>query len=100
MSKSKPKFAAVSLVHAITLPKAFSVRDDHEFEAFRHLMIRLNSKLRVEEVGQGLHANGGTTVYWGIVHAEDVRPTKEQVLAVLAEAGFDKDHNGAVIQWD
>ena len=89
-------FAAIS----VSLPKAFSVRDEHEFDSFRHLMLRLNEKLRIKEVGHGLHTNGGGTVYWGIVYADGVKPTKEQNLAALSEAGFNQEHNGATIQWD
>jgi hypothetical protein len=80
----------------ITLPKAFSVRDEHELLAFQHLMARLNPSLRVTEVAQGLHREGGTTKFWGLVHTD--LPSKETVLEALLEAGFDSDHNGAVIQ--
>ena len=37
----------------IQIPKAFSVRDDHEFLAFKHLMARLNPQLRVRQVDAG-----------------------------------------------
>jgi hypothetical protein len=73
----------------IATPKAFSVRDDHEFAAFKHLMVRLNPQLRVTEVGQGLHVNGQNTVYWGLVHVEGQKIAKAEFEAALREAGFD-----------
>ena len=39
----------------VELPKAFSVRDEHEFLPFQHLMARLNPKLLVKEVATGVH---------------------------------------------
>jgi hypothetical protein len=83
----------------VNVPKAFSVRDEHEFLAFRHLMNRLNIDLQIEEVGQGLHVNGGSTVYWGVVFLKGNRPSKEEIVKVMEEAGFDNKHNGAIIQW-
>ena len=53
----------------IEVPKAFSVRDDNEFLAFKHLMARLNPQLRVRQVGMGLHVSSGYTVFWGLVSA-------------------------------
>ncbi|MGO9110494.1 MAG: hypothetical protein ACLP9L_14830 [Thermoguttaceae bacterium] len=47
----------------IEVPKAFSVRDDNEFPAFKHLMARLNPLLRVRQVGMGLHVKSGFTVF-------------------------------------
>ena len=57
----------------IEVPKAFSVRDDHEFLAFKHLMARLNPGLRVRQVGMGLHVHSGNTVFWGLVSLEGQR---------------------------
>ena len=48
----------------IKLPKAFSVRDGHEFLPIQHLMNRLNPKLSVKEVATGVHVDGGGTVHW------------------------------------
>lgn len=73
----------------IDLPKAFSVRDDHEFMAFRDLMARLNPKLRVRQVAIGLHVNGDYTVYWGLVHLEGQAISRAEVDAALRQAGFD-----------
>ena len=50
----------------VELPKAFSVRDEHEFLPFQHLMARLNPKLMVKEVATGVHVNGGGTVLLGL----------------------------------
>ena len=79
----------------IEVPKAFSVRDDNEFLAFKHLMARLNPQLRVRQVGMGLHVNSGYTVYWGLVSLEDQRVTPEEFHEALAEAGFDFGHTPA-----
>ena len=63
-------------MHAkVELPKAFSVRDEHEFLPIQHLMARLNPKLRVKEVATGVHVNGGGTVFWGLVYLNDKPPT-------------------------
>jgi hypothetical protein len=77
----------------IELPKAFSVRDEHEFYPLQHLMARLNPKLMVEQVATGKHIDGGCTVFWGIVYLDDQQPSKTQVESALKEAGFDFDHN-------
>jgi hypothetical protein len=77
----------------IGLPKAFSVRDEHEFYPIQHLMAGLNAKLRVVQVATGVHVNGGGTVFWGIVCLEGQLPTKKQVETALKEAGFDFGHN-------
>jgi hypothetical protein len=77
----------------VELPKAFSVRDEHEFFPIQHLMERLNPKLVVTQVGTGMHVNGGCTVFWGLVHLEGQRLTKKDVEAALREAGFDFTHN-------
>jgi len=62
----------------IQVPKAFSVRDDREFLAFKHLMARLNPQLRVRQVGMGLHVNSGYTVFWGLVSLENQRVSREE----------------------
>jgi hypothetical protein len=81
-------------MHAqIELPKAFSVRDEHEIYAFQHLMDRLNPDLVVREVATGMHINGGCTVHWGLVYLEGQPPSKKEVEAALKEAGFDFVHN-------
>ena len=54
----------------VELPKAFSVRDEHEFFPIQHLMARLNPRLMVTQVATGVHVNGGSTVYWGLVYQE------------------------------
>lgn len=77
------------LAAEIELPKAFSVRDEHEFQPFQHLMWRLNPKLTVQEIATGVHVNGGGTVYWGLVYLVDERPSKKEIETALREAGFD-----------
>jgi hypothetical protein len=77
----------------IDLPKAFSVRDEHEFYPLQHLMARLNPKIMVEQVATGKHVDGGCTVFWGIVYLDGQQPGKAQVEAALKEAGFDFDLN-------
>ena len=83
----------------IELPKAFSVRDDHEFFAFKDLMVRLNPKLRVCQVAIGLHVNGDYTVYWGLVHLEGQRINKAEVDAALRQAGFDFQQRSAQVDY-
>jgi len=77
----------------VKLPKAFSVRDEHEFFPIQHLMARLNPGLTVTPVATGRHVNGGSTVCWGLVYLDGKPPTKKQVEAALREAGFDFGHN-------
>jgi hypothetical protein len=77
----------------IQIPKAFSVRDENEFFAFKHLAARLNPQLRVRQVGMGLHVDSGCTVFWGLVSLEDQRVTREEFDEALREAGFDFGHN-------
>ena len=79
-----------AIVH---LPKAFSVRDEHEFLPVQHLLARLNPKLTVTQVATGVHINGGSTVLWGLAYLEDQPPTKKEIEAALREAGFDFVHN-------
>ena len=77
----------------VEVPKAFSVRDDHEFFPIQHLMARLNPKLIVVQVATGKHVEGGGTVFWGIVYEEGQRFTRKDVEHALHEAGFDLAHN-------
>ena len=77
----------------IELPKAFSVRDEHEFLPIRHLLARLNPQLVVKEVATGVHVNGGDTVFWGLVFLKSEPPSKQKVEMALREAGFDFVHN-------
>jgi hypothetical protein len=81
-------------MHAtIQLPKAFSVRDEHEFLPIEHLLARLNPQLVVKEVATGVHVDGGGTVHWGLVYLEGEPPGKKKVEVALREAGFDFAHN-------
>lgn len=77
----------------IELPKAFSVRDEHEFYAFQHLMERLNPKLMVKQIATGVHVDGGCTVFWGLVYQDGQTPSMKDVEFALKEAGFDFGHN-------
>ena len=77
----------------VDLPKAFSVRDDHEFLPFQHLLERMNPQLRVRRVATGVHVDGGGTVFWGLVYLEGEPPSKKKVEIALREAGFDFVHN-------
>ena len=81
---------------AVDLPKAFSVRDEHEFFPIQHLMGRLNPKFMVQQVATGRHVNGGYTVYWGIVYFDGQPLTPKDVEAALTEAGFDTAHNAPI----
>ena len=92
-------------MHAkVELPKAFSVRDEHEFLPIRHLLARLNPMLLVKLVATGVHVDGGGTVFWGLVFLKDKPPSKKKVEIALREAGFDFAHNvltqGATVQTD
>ena len=78
----------------VRLPKAFSVRDEHEFYPMQHLMARLNPELMVKQIATGVHLEGGGTVFWGIVYASETPPNRQQVEDALREAGFDFKHNG------
>lgn len=87
----------------IQLPKAFSVRDAHEFPIVEDLIARLNPKLLVVQVATGVHTNGGPTVNWGLVFLEGQTLTEQQVLGALAEAGLDLEHNAEIQEsriWD
>jgi hypothetical protein len=74
-------------------PKAFSVRDEHEFFPIQHLMARINPQLVVKQIATGVHVDGGSTVLWGLVHLDGERPSKRDVESALREAGFDFVHN-------
>jgi hypothetical protein len=84
----------------IEIPKAFSVCDENEFLAFKHLAARLNPQLRVRQVGMGLHINSGYTVYWGLVSLANQRITPEEFHDALAEAGFDFEHSAGHIEYE
>jgi hypothetical protein len=87
----------------VQLPKAFSVRDEHEFYPMQHLMARLNPELMVKPVATGVHVDGGGTVFWGVVYSGEQPPSKQQVLDALRDAGFDFEHkqlNRVAISWD
>jgi hypothetical protein len=77
----------------IELPKAFSVRDDHEFFPMQHLLERMNPKLMLKQVATGVHVDGGCTVFWGLVYLDGQPPAKKEVENALREAGFDFAHN-------
>ncbi len=77
----------------VELPKAFSVRDDHEIFPIQHLLARLNPELRAVQVTTGRHIHGGPTVFWGLVYLKDHVPSRKAVEAALTEAGFDFGHN-------
>ena len=77
----------------IELPKAFSVRDEHEFLPIQHLMARLNPQLVVKQVATGVHVDGGSTVFWGLAFLKSEPPNKKKVEIALREAGFDFTHN-------
>ena len=71
----------------VDLPKAFSVRDEHEIFPVQHLLARMNPKLLVVQVATGVHVNGGCTVYWGLVYLDGKAPSKREVEAALRDAG-------------
>ena len=77
----------------VELPKAFSVRDEHEFLPVQHLMARLNPQFVVKQVTTGMHVDGGGTVFWGLVYLKSEPPSKKKVEMALREAGFDFAHN-------
>jgi hypothetical protein len=81
-------------MHAkVELPKAFSVRDEHELLPIQHLMARMNPQLTVKQVATGVHVDGGGTVFWGLVYLRGEPPSKRKVELALREAGFDFVHN-------
>ncbi len=77
----------------VELPKAFSVRDEHEFLPIQHLMARLNPQIVVKQIATGVHVDGGGTVFWGLVFLKSEPPSKIKVEKALREAGFDFTHN-------
>ena len=80
----------------IELPKAFSVRDDHELSLIQDLMARLNPKLLVIQVATGLHVDGGCTVNWGFIYMDGQPLTDEDLQAALKDAGLDIEHNAEI----
>jgi hypothetical protein len=80
----------------VELPKAFSVRDEHEFFPIQHLMARLNPRLMVTQVATGVHVNGGSTVYWGLVYQEGQPVDWKQIETALKEAGFNFAQNSSI----
>ena len=77
----------------VELPKAFSVRDEHEFLPIQHLMARMNPQFVVKQIATGVHLDGGGTVFWGLVYLQSEPPSKMKVEKALREAGFDVAHN-------
>jgi hypothetical protein len=77
----------------VELPKAFSVRDEHEFYPIQHLMARLNPMIVVTQAGTGAHINGGCTVFWGLAYLKGQTPSRKEAEAALSEAGFDSARN-------
>ena len=77
----------------VELPKAFSVRDEHEFLPIQHLMGRMNPQFVVKQIATGVHVDGGGTVFWGLVYLQSEPPSKAKVEKALREAGFDFAHN-------
>ena len=59
----------------VELPKAFSVRDEHEFVPIQHLMARLNPQFVVKQIATGVHVDGGSTVFWGLVYLKSEPPS-------------------------
>ena len=80
----------------VTVPKAFSVRDDREFALIQDLMARLNPELLVTQVATGMHVDGGCTVNWGLVCLDGQSLTDADVAAALKEAGLDAQHNAEI----
>ena len=80
----------------IEVPQAFSVRDEHEFYPFQHLISRCNPALRVVQIATGVHIHGGCTVFWGLVYQDGAELSKEDVENALKKAGFDFAHSGPI----
>ena len=83
---------------SIQLPQAFSVRDENEFYAFRHLLGRMNPDLRVVQLTTGMHLHGSCTVFWGVVLSVAQKPTWPEVEVALLQAGFDFRRNGQQVE--
>jgi hypothetical protein len=77
----------------VELPRAFSVRDDHELQLVQDLLARMNPLLLATQVATGLHVNGGRTVNWVVVYVNGQPLTEKEVRAALEEAGLDFRHN-------
>jgi hypothetical protein len=77
----------------VELPKALSVRDEHEFHPIQHLLARMNPRLTVRQVATGVHVDGGGTVFWGLVFLKGEPPSRKNAEMALREAGFDFAHN-------
>ena len=77
----------------VELPKAFSVRDEHEFLPIQHLMGRMNPQFVVKQIATGVHLDGGGTVFWGLVYLQSEPPSRKKAEMALREAGFDFAHN-------
>jgi len=86
----------LSMQATVELPKAFSVRDEHEFFPIQHLMARLNPQLMVAQIAPGVHVNGGSTVYWGLVYQAGQPLEPKLIEAALKEAGFNFAQNGSI----
>ena len=80
----------------VRLPKAFSVRDSHQFYPVQHLAERLNPRLTVVHVATGFHVHGERPVFWGLVCLRGRPLTKNEVEAALGEAGFDFQRGGTI----
>jgi hypothetical protein len=80
----------------VRLPKAFSVRDAHEFFPFQHLAERLNPHFAVIQIARGFHVRGDYPVYWGLVYWRGCPLSQREIDAALREAGFDFHRNGPV----
>jgi len=80
----------------VTLPKAFSVREERELPLVQDLMARLNPKLLVAQVATGVHIDGGYTVNWGLVYMDGQPLTDADVAAALKDAGLDARHNAEI----
>jgi hypothetical protein len=81
---------------AITLPRAFSARDEQELRLIQDLVTRLNPRLLAVQVATGLNVNGGCTVNWGLVYMDGQPPTDRDVQAALEVAGLDLKHNAEI----
>jgi hypothetical protein len=57
------------------------------------MLQRLHPGLLVQEVGTGIHLNGGPTVYWGLVYIKGQSLVDADITKCLEHAGFDFRHN-------
>lgn len=81
----------------VELPKAFSVRDNHEFFPIQHLLDRMNPRFRVKRVATGVHVHGGATAYWGLVYLDGEPPSKTSVEAALADP--EHEEHESYMEW-